>query len=80
MSPDEVPVADLDPDLHKRAAQLAQKRAQLFVRDIGKLVARNRDALETSCFNAPRDAFGENELAKIARAPRAALHRSKASR
>ena len=48
MSPDEVPVADLDPDLHKRAAQLAQKRAQLFVRDFGKLVARNRDALETS--------------------------------
>ena len=37
MSPDEVPVADLDPELHKRAAALAQERARQFVRDIGSL-------------------------------------------
>jgi len=42
MSPDEVPVADLDPNLHKHAAQLAQQRARQFVHDIGKLVARKR--------------------------------------
>ena len=51
MSPDEVPVADLDPEVHKRAAALAQERARQFVRDIGKLVARKRDGSETS---APR--------------------------
>jgi sarcosine oxidase gamma subunit len=51
MSPDEVPVADLDPELHKRAAALAQERARQFVRDIGKLVARKRDRSEIS---APR--------------------------
>ena len=51
MSPDEVPVADLDPELHKRAAALAQERARQFVRDIGKLVARKQDGSEIS---APR--------------------------
>ena len=42
MSPDEIPIADLDPELHRRAAELARKRAGEFVRDIGKLVARRR--------------------------------------
>jgi hypothetical protein len=42
MSPDEIPIADLDPELHRRAAALARKRAGDFVRDIGKLVARRR--------------------------------------
>lgn len=42
MSPDEIPIADLDPELHRRAAELAQKRAGEFVRDIGKMVARRR--------------------------------------
>lgn len=46
MSPDEVPVADLDPELHRKAAELAQERARQFVRDIGKLVARKRDGSE----------------------------------
>jgi hypothetical protein len=48
MSPDEVPVADLDPDLHKQAAQLAQQRARQFLHDIGKLVARKRAESEIS--------------------------------
>ena len=43
MSPDEIPIADLDPELHRRAAALARKRAGDFVRDIGRLVARRRE-------------------------------------
>ena len=46
MSPDKVPVADLDPELHRRAAELAQERARQSFRDIGKLVARKRDGSE----------------------------------
>ncbi|HKS62867.1 MAG TPA: hypothetical protein VJT13_14285 [Xanthobacteraceae bacterium] len=38
MSPDEVPIADLDPEVHRQAAELAKKRAQQFVRDIGRMI------------------------------------------
>ena len=42
MSPDMVPVADLDPELHRRAAELAQKRARALLDDIGLLVGKPR--------------------------------------
>jgi hypothetical protein len=37
ISPEEVPVADLDLELHRQAAALAEERARQFVRDIGSL-------------------------------------------
>jgi hypothetical protein len=42
MSPDEVCVPDLDPELHRKAYALANKRAQALLRDVGALIVPRR--------------------------------------
>jgi len=43
-SPDVVPLADVDRDIHEKASALAKRRAEQFVRDLGPLTMEAREA------------------------------------